>query len=148
MKMRVWEGIRLFENIVCKSPEDLFLLIQEALRLGRGVLVRIFSKNERSAYVHLLFDEEKLLLAEVVFIRTGGRLTGELAVRYLLDVLSFPVIADVYSLGDEEVKKTVLSNLELYDETPNVLLFELFSPKLWRSSPTSLKSDSLVHSLE
>ncbi|EEB72917.1 hypothetical protein TAM4_426 [Thermococcus sp. AM4] len=146
--MRVWEGIRLFENIVCKSPEDLFLLIQEALRLGRGVLVRIFSKDERSAYVHLLFDEEKLLLAEVVFIRTGGRLRGESAIRYLLDVLSFPVIADVYSLGDEEVKRTVLSNLELYEETPHVLLFELFSPKLWQSSPTSLKSDLLVRSLE
>ncbi|MCD6524696.1 MAG: hypothetical protein J7K48_06890 [Thermococcus sp.] len=138
--MRVWEGIRLYENVVCRSPEDLFLLIQEALRVGEGALVRVFPSDERSAYIHILVDEEKLLLAEVVFIRTGGRLRGESAVRYLLEALSAPVVADVYSLGDEEVKKTVLSNLELYEETPHTLLFEMFLPKLWRSSPTFLKS--------
>lgn len=146
--MKVWEGIRLYENIVCKSPEDLFLLIQEALRVGSGALIRVFPSDERGAYIHILTDEEKLLLAEVVFIRTGGRLKGEPAVRYLLEALKAPVVVDVYSLGDEEVKKTVLSNLELYEETPHTLLFEMFSPKLWQSSPTQLKSEHPVTSLE
>lgn len=58
-----------------------------------------------------------------------------------------PVVADVYSLGDEDVKKTVLANLDLYKETPHVLLFELFTPKLWQS-PTSIKSEVAAHSLE
>lgn len=146
--MKTWEGVKLYENVVCKSSEDLFLLIQEALRIGKGALVRVFSTEEGSAYVQLLFDEEKLLLAEVLFLRTGGRLRGEGAVRFLMGLLKKPVVADVYSLGDEEVKSMILANLDLYAETPHVLLFELFTPALWPSPFTPvLKSGVPSHSL-
>lgn len=147
-KVRIWEGVKLYENVMCRSLEDLLLLIQEALRIGHGVLVRVFSSEDGSVYLHLLFDEEKLLLAEAVFIRTWGRLKGEMAVRYFLGLIGTPVVVDVYSLGDLDVKRTLLANLDLYKETPHVLLFELFTPKLWQSSPTSLKSELVAHSLE
>ena len=143
--MKAWEGIKLYENIVCKTGEDLFLLIQEALRAGDGALIRVFSSEKDGAYLHFLFDDEKLLLAEAVFIRTGGRLKGNPVVRYLISLLENPVIADVYALDDGEVKKTVLANLDLYNETPHVLLFDIFTPKLWLSSPTPLKSDAEIH---
>ncbi|WP_297491409.1 hypothetical protein [Thermococcus sp.] len=147
--MKVWEGVRLYENTVCRSPEDLFLMIQEALRIGSGALLRVFSKDRGSYYVHALFDDEKLLLIEVIFMRTGGRIRGEGALRPFLGMMERPFIADVYSLGDGEIKDMILTNLDLYDVTPHVFLFELFTPKLWRSPiPPAIVESENLRSLE
>jgi len=142
--MKTWEGIRMYENVVCKSPEDLFLLIQEALRIGDGALVRVFSADG-NYYFHLLFDDEKLLIGEVRSLRTNGRITGRAMMGMLMETLKRPFVADVMAVTDSDIKNTLLANLDLYDVTPKVLLFELFTPKLWQSPLTpepGLKSET------
>lgn len=142
--MKTWEGIRMYENVVCKSPEDLFLLIQEALRIGKGALVRVFSSSG-NYYFHLLFDEEKLLLGEARSLRTNGRITGIVMLDMLMEIFKEPFVADVMAVTDSDIKNTLLANLDLYEVTPKVLLFELFTPKLWKSplTPnTELKSEA------
>jgi len=131
--MKVWEGVRLYGNTVCRSQEDLFLMLQEALRIGRGVLLRAFSRDDGSYYLHALFDDGKLLLIEVIFIRTGGGIRGDGALRIFLGMMERPFAADVCSLGEGQIKGMILTNLNLYDVTPHIHLFELFTSKLWRS---------------
>jgi hypothetical protein len=133
--MKTWEGVRMYENVVCKSPEDLFLLIQEALRIGDGALVRVFSPSG-NYYFHLLFDDEKLLLGEARSLRTNGRITGRSMLGILMETLKGPFVADVMAVTDSDIKNTLLANLELYEATPKVLLFEMFTPKLWQSPLT------------
>ncbi|ASJ02635.1 hypothetical protein A3L09_04850 [Thermococcus profundus] len=130
--MKTWEGVRMYENVVCKSPEDLFLLIQEALRIGDGALVRVFSSSG-NYYFHLLFDDEKLLLGEARSLRTNGRITGRPMLSMLMEVLKEPFVADVMALTDSDIKNTLLANIDLYESTPKVLLFEMFTPRLWQS---------------
>ncbi len=142
--MRTWEGVRMYENVVCKSPEDLFLLIQEALRIGDGALVRVFSSSG-SYYFHLLFDDEKLLLGEARSLRTNGRITGRAMLNMLMETFKEPFVADVMAVTDSDIKNTLLANLDLYEATPKVLLFEMFTPKLWQSPLTpepGLKSET------
>jgi hypothetical protein len=133
--MKTWDGVRMYENVVCKSPEDLFLLIQETLRVGEGALVRVFSSSG-GYYFHMLFDDEKLLLGEALSVRTNGRITGRAMLTMLTETLWKPFVVDTMALSDSDVKSTLLLNLELYERTPKVLLFELFTPKLWQHPPT------------
>ncbi|NJF24793.1 hypothetical protein E3E29_03805 [Thermococcus sp. Bubb.Bath] len=133
--MKTWEGVKMYENVVCKSSEDLFLLIQEALRIGDGALVRVFLSSG-NYYFHLLFDDEKLLLGEARSLRTNGRITGRAMLGMLMETLKGPFVADVMAVTDSDIKNTLLANIDLYEVTPKVLLFEMFTPKLWQSPLT------------
>ncbi len=120
----------LVENAVVMSKIDLANLIQKALARERGgVFLKIFSKDaENKYYITLLLDSSKVLAAEGIVVDTkekyGG---GDKTLELFRALLGKPMIVDVYSLDEIELKLAIAENLEAYSETPKVPpLGELF----------------------
>lgn len=117
----------LVENAVVTSKMGLSNLIQEALAQGSGVFLKIFSKDSRNKYyITLLLDSSKVLAAEGIVVDTKERHSGDKTVELFKDLLGKPMIVDVYSLDEIELKLAIAENLEAYSETPKVPINELF----------------------
>ncbi|WP_367884444.1 DUF2226 domain-containing protein [Thermococcus sp. JCM 11816] len=118
----------MVENAVVTSKMELSNLIQEALSQGSGVFLKIFSKDSRNKYyITLLLDSSKVLAAEGIVVDTNERYSGDKTVELFKVLLDKPMIVDVYSLDEIELKLAIAENLEAYSETPpKVPINELF----------------------
>ncbi|WP_209477303.1 hypothetical protein [Thermococcus stetteri] len=116
----------LVENAVVTSKMDLANLIQKALAQGKGVFLKIFSKDSQNKYyITLLLDSSKVLAAESMVIDTKEKYGGDRTVELLKALLDKPMIVDVYVLDEIELKLTIAENLDAYSETPKVPLSDL-----------------------
>jgi hypothetical protein len=129
----------LKENVVITSPSDLINEIQEALGDSSGVFLKIFGKKGGSGYyIEILTDRSKVLAMEGREIGSETQILGNEAVSLLKDLLSGPLIVDIYTLDEIGVKLSIADNLEVYTKTPKVPISDLFGAKI--SLPETPKS--------
>ncbi|WP_297073713.1 hypothetical protein [Thermococcus sp.] len=126
--MQLPDKAPLVENVVVTSAGEFNELIKKALSQGKGAFLKIFAKD-RSAkyYITVLFDSSKILAVECLVVDNKQTLIGEDAVKLLKSLLGKPMVVDVYSLDEIEMKLSIAENLDVYSETPKIPLEELFS---------------------
>jgi len=118
----------LVENVVITSAGEFGDLIKRALSDGKGAFFKIFSKDRNAKYyITVLLDSSKILAAECLLVDSKQTLVGEKAVEILKSLLGRPMVVDVYSLDEIEMKLSIAENLDVYSETPKIPLDELFS---------------------
>ncbi|NJE31030.1 hypothetical protein E3E38_08240 [Thermococcus sp. 18S1] len=115
------------ENVVATSAGELGALIQKALSQGNGAFLKIFARSaEGKYYITVLLDRSKVLAAECLVVDTKQNLSGEEAIRVLKSSIGKPMVVDVYTLDELELKLSVADNIDAYTQTPKVPLDELF----------------------
>ncbi|WP_188203027.1 DUF2226 domain-containing protein [Thermococcus camini] len=115
------------ENVVATSAGELGALIQKALSQGNGAFLKIFARSaEGKYYITVLLDRSKVLAAECLVVDTKQNLSGEEAIRVLKSSVGKPMVVDVYTLDELELKLSVADNIDAYTQTPKVPLDELF----------------------
>lgn len=126
--MQLPDKAPLVENVVLTSTDELSGFIEKALSRGKGAFLKVFAKDDRGTkhYITVLFDRSKVLAAECLVVDTNQTLIGEEAVNLLKSLLGKPMVVDVYSLDEIELKLSIAENLDVYSETPKIPLNELF----------------------
>ncbi|AEK72365.1 hypothetical protein GQS_02320 [Thermococcus sp. 4557] len=115
------------ENVVATSAGDLGALVQKALSQGNGAFLKIFARSAGGKYyITVLLDRSKVLAAECLVVDTKQNLSGEEAIRVLKSSIGKPMVVDVYTLDELELKLSVADNIDAYTQTPKVPLDELF----------------------
>jgi hypothetical protein len=144
MCMQLPEKAPLVENAVVTSSEELSKLIQEGLEKGQGIFLKIFAKDAQGKYyITVLTDRTKLLIADGLVVDTGQQVKGSEAVEVLRSIIGKPMIVDVYSLDELEVKLAIAENLEIYSETPKVELSTLLgTPPLEKPKPSTPREEA------
>ncbi|WP_457743034.1 hypothetical protein [Thermococcus sp.] len=128
----------LTENAVVASSRELFDLVSKALSQGKGAFLKIFAKDSKDKYyITILLDRSKVLAAECLLIDSKTEVRGNEAIEIFKRFLNKPVVVDVFSLDEIELKMSVAENLDVYSETPKILLEELFG----KSVPTVEKKE-------
>ena len=126
--MQLPDKAPLVENVVVTSADELNGLIRKALAEGKGAFLKIFAKDKSAKYyITVLFDSSKILAVECLVVDNKQTLIGEDAVNLLKSLLGRPMVVDVYSLDEIEMKLSIAENLDVYSETPKIPLDELFS---------------------
>ncbi|NJE55303.1 hypothetical protein [Thermococcus sp. 21S9] len=126
--MQLPDKAPLVENVVVTSADELNGLIRKALAEGKGAFLKIFAKDKNAKYyITVLFDSSKILAVECLVVDNKQTLIGEDAVNLLKSLLGRPMVVDVYSLDEIEMKLSIAENLDVYSETPKIPLDELFS---------------------
>ncbi|KUH32413.1 hypothetical protein APY94_10015 [Thermococcus celericrescens] len=117
----------LMENVVATSAGELGALVQKALSQGNGAFLKIFARGtEGKYYITVLIDRSKVLAAECLVVDTKQNLSGEEAIRVLNSLVGRPMVVDVYTLDELELKLSLADNVDVYAQTPKVPLDELF----------------------
>ncbi|GAB6135533.1 DUF2226 domain-containing protein [Thermococcus prieurii] len=126
--MQLPDKAPLVENAVVTSAGELTELVKKALSEGKGAFLKIFAKDKNAKYyVTVLFDSSKVLAVECLVVDNKQTLVGEDAVNLLKSLLGRPMVVDVYSLDEIEMKLSIAENLDVYSETPKIPLDEFFS---------------------
>ena len=126
--MQLPDKAPLVENVVVTSAGELTELIKKALSEGKGAFLKIFTKDKKAKYyITVLFDSSKVLAVECLIVDNKQTLIGADAVNLLKSLLGRPMVVDVYSLDEIEMKLSIAENLDVYSETPKIPLDELFS---------------------
>ncbi|WP_297469625.1 DUF2226 domain-containing protein [Thermococcus sp.] len=126
--MQLPDKAPLVENVVVTSAGEFNELIKKALSQGKGAFLKIFAKDRNAKYyITVLFDSSKILAVECLVVDNKQTLIGEDAVKLLKSLLGKPMVVDVYSLDEIEMKLSIAENLDVYSETPKIPLEELFS---------------------
>ncbi|WP_297556380.1 hypothetical protein [Thermococcus sp.] len=129
--MQLPDKTPLVENVVITSASELRDLLNQALSQGKGAFLKIFAKDKNGKYyITVLLDTSKVLAVECLVVDNKQTLIGEEAVTLLKSILEKPMVVDVYSLDEIEMKLSIAENLEIYSETPKVPLEELLSGKI------------------
>jgi len=116
----------LTENAVVTSSRELFDLVSKALSQGKGAFLKIFAKDSKDKYyITVLIDRSKVLAAECLLIDSKTEVRGSEAIEIFKRFLNKPIVVDVFSLDEIELKMSVAENLDIYSETPKVPLEEL-----------------------
>ncbi|CAD5244084.1 conserved protein of unknown function [Thermococcus camini] len=127
MDMQLPDKGPFMENVVATSAGELGALIQKALSQGNGAFLKIFARSaEGKYYITVLLDRSKVLAAECLVVDTKQNLSGEEAIRVLKSSVGKPMVVDVYTLDELELKLSVADNIDAYTQTPKVPLDELF----------------------
>ncbi|ACJ16040.1 hypothetical protein, conserved [Thermococcus onnurineus NA1] len=117
----------IMENMVVTSAGELGDLIKKALSEGNGAFLKIFAKDASGKYyMTILFDRSKILAAECLLIDKKQSLIGEEAISVLKSFLGKPMVVDVYTLDELEIKLSIADNVDVYAQTPKIPLNELF----------------------
>ncbi len=119
----------LTENVVVTSPEELGGdLIREGLSKGSGAFLKIFAKDSAGKYyITVLLDRSKVLAAECLLVDKNQNLSGgDEAISLLKSLLDKPMVVDVYTLDELEIKLSIADNVDVYVKTPKVPIEELF----------------------
>ncbi|ASI98474.1 hypothetical protein [Thermococcus celer] len=117
----------LTENVVVTSPEELGDLIREGLSKGSGAFLKIFAKDSAGKYyITVLLDRSKVLAAECLLVDKNQNLSGDEAISLLKSLLDKPMVVDVYTLDELEIKLSIADNVDVYVKTPKVPIEELF----------------------
>ncbi|WP_456421657.1 SPOR domain-containing protein [Thermococcus sp.] len=129
--MQLPDKAPLVENVVITSADELSELVKEALSQGKGAFLKIFAKDKNGKYyITVLFDSSKVLAVECLVVDNKQTLIGDEALKLLKSLLGRPMVVDVYSLDEIEMKLSIAENLDVYSETPKIPLNELFSFEL------------------
>ncbi|WP_297548341.1 DUF2226 domain-containing protein, partial [Thermococcus sp.] len=119
--MQLPDKTPLVENVVITSASELRDLLNQALSQGKGAFLKIFAKDKNGKYyITVLLDTSKVLAVECLVVDNKQTLIGEEAVTLLKSILEKPMVVDVYSLDEIEMKLSIAENLEIYSETPKV----------------------------
>ncbi|NJE06161.1 hypothetical protein E3E36_08410 [Thermococcus sp. M36] len=117
----------LTENIVVTSAEELRDLVFKGLSRGSGAFIKAFARDSAGKYyATLLIDRSKVLAAECLLVDQKRGVVGEEAVRTFKSLIGKPMVVDVYVLDELEVKLSIADNVDVYAQTPKILLNELF----------------------
>ncbi|NJD99375.1 hypothetical protein E3E26_06200 [Thermococcus sp. LS1] len=117
----------IMENMVVTSAGELGDLIKKALSEGNGAFLKIFAKDASGKYyMTILFDRSKILAAECLLVDKKQSLIGEEAISVLKSFLGKPMVVDVYTLDELEIKLSIADNVDVYAQTPKIPLNELF----------------------
>jgi len=126
--MQLPDKAPLVENAVVTSAGELTELVKKALGEGKGAFLKVFAKDKNAKYyATVLFDSSKVLAVECLVVDNKQTLIGEDAVNLLKSLLGRPMVVDVYSLDEIEMKLSIAENLDVYSETPKIPLDEFFS---------------------
>jgi len=126
--MQLPDKAPLVENVVITSADELSELVNEALSQGKGAFLKIFAKDKNGKYyITVLFDSSKVLAVECLVVDNKQTLIGDEALKLIKSLLGRPMVVDVYSLDEIEMKLSIAENLDVYSETPKIPLNELFS---------------------
>lgn len=116
----------LTENAVVTSSRELLDLISKALSQGKGAFLKIFAKDSKEKYyITVLIDRSKVLAAECLLIDSKTEVRGSEAIEIFKRFIGKPMVVDVFSLDEIELKMSVAENLDAYSETPKTPLEEL-----------------------
>lgn len=116
----------LMENMVVTSADELREIITKGLSEGSGAFLKIFAKDSSGKYyLTVLFDRAKILAAEGIVVDQRKSLTGDEAITLLQSLIGRPMVVDVYSLDELEIKLSVADNVDIYAQTPKLPLNEL-----------------------
>lgn len=119
------------ENVVITSIQDLINEVQDVLSSSSGVFIKLFGKKGGSGYyIEILTDRSKVLAIEGQEISSGKKIVGNEAVPLLQELLSGPVIVDIYALDEIGVKLSIADNLEVYGNTPKIPIQDIVSTKV------------------
>lgn len=131
----------LTENVVVTSAGELKELVSKGLSAGNGAFLKIFAKdNSGKYYTTLLFDRSKILAAECLLVDQKRSVIGEEAIKLLKSLIGKPMVVDVYSLDELEIKLSIADNVDVYVQTPKIALTELFE-KAEEGPPTEIKEE-------
>ncbi|WP_248841811.1 DUF2226 domain-containing protein [Thermococcus thioreducens] len=127
MSMQLPDKQPLIENMVVTSAGELGELIQKGLSKGSGAFLKIFAKDSAGKYyMTILLDRSKILAAECLLVDKKQGLTGEEAITLLKSLIGKPMVVDVYTLDELEIKLSIADNVDVYVQTPKIPLNELF----------------------
>ncbi|MDI3475046.1 MAG: hypothetical protein PWQ95_774 [Thermococcaceae archaeon] len=126
----------LKENVVVTSREEFLKLLEEALSGASGAFAKILGRNEAGKYyITVLFDRSKVLAAEGLLIDEKKELVGKDALEVLPSVVNNPMVVDVYSLDELETKLSIADNVDVYSQTPQIPISELFGVEVTEEKP-------------
>ena len=118
----------LIENTVVTSAGELEELIKRGISAGNGAFLKVFAKDSSGKYyLTILLDRSKILAAEGLLVDKKQEILGEEAIRVLKSFVGKPMVIDVYSLDELEIKLSIADNVDVYAQTPKVPIAELFT---------------------
>ncbi len=118
----------LIENTVVTSAGELEELIKRGISAGNGAFLKVFAKDSSGKYyLTILLDRSKILAAEGLLVDKKQEILGEEAIRVLKSFVGRPMVVDVYSLDELEIKLSIADNVDVYAQTPKVPIAELFT---------------------
>ena len=118
----------LIENTVVTSAGELEELIKRGISAGNGAFLKVFAKDSSGKYyLTILLDRSKILAAEGLLVDKKQEILGEEAIRVLKSFVGKPMVVDVYSLDELEIKLSIADNVDVYAQTPKVPIAELFT---------------------